>query len=179
MQSKRYGNRVTQEVYLLPKGYNLYPLGSLCIPLGLHFIPLGYPWHTSWVTSIHSKRYTPRGMACALQEVYPRDLTCYPRGINPYAGLFCHTSWSAFYTSCRCRLGNIPLGLHIIPLGLHMHTSWVYLLIPLGVHAIPLGVHAIPLGSHQMCPYLLGTAYLLGCTSQEVYMQPKRYTQEV
>ena len=90
------------------------------------------------------------------QEVW----TCNPRGLIPSRGFFRHTSWSAFHTSCRCRLGYIPLGLHVIPLGLHdiplgytswvtchtswntWHTSWVTHLGPylLG-YTIPLGMH--------------------------------------
>ena len=74
-----------------------------------------------------------------LQEVYPRGMKYTSRGLNPSHDFFGHTSWSAFHTSCRCRLRCIPLGLHFIPLGAHFHTSWVTPSIPLGVHVIPLG----------------------------------------
>ena len=95
---------------------------------------------------MHSKRYA---------KCNPRGMTLLPKRLNPIRGIFFHTSWSAFHTSYRCRLGHIPLGLHVICLGLHLHTSWVTL-------GIPLGIHSIPLGSHPWGPYLLGYTIPLG-----------------
>ena len=69
VQPKRYAFGVTQEVYLLPKGYRYTSWVTLCIPLGLHFIPLGYQCHTSWVTSMHSKRYEKMHSKRYTQEV--------------------------------------------------------------------------------------------------------------
>ena len=76
------GMCVTQEVYLYLLGYTLHT----------SWVYFHTPWvlcHTSWVTSMHSKRYDGsknnalQDICLALQDIYPRGITCCPRHMTP------------------------------------------------------------------------------------------------
>ena len=118
----------------IPKRYGCYPRGmyhtswvTLGMPLGLHFIPLGLHCHTSWVTSMRSKRYE-KMHSKRYARCNPRGMNMQPKRPNPIPGVL-----PPYLLECISYLLQVSVGLHTSWVTCHtswvaLHTSWVYLL---------------------------------------------------